>query len=75
MAAFAFDEKTPLIRIWEAYPWLSETLPALDRRFAVINTPMGKLLMKTNTVADLARMSGQSSEELLAWLRAEIEKK
>ena len=48
MADFPFDEHTPLIRIWEAYPWLSEVLPAMDKRFAVMNTAMGKLLMKKN---------------------------
>ena len=46
MSGFPFDEHTPLIRIWEAYPWLSEVLPAMDKRFAVMNTLAGKLLMR-----------------------------
>lgn len=74
MAAFSFDENTPLIRIYEAYPWLGEVLPAMDRRMAVMNTPMGKLLMKRNTVADFAKMSGLSVEKLLERLRLEIER-
>ena len=43
---FPFDENTKLIKILEAYPWLSEVLPAMDKRFAVMNTAMGKILMK-----------------------------
>ena len=72
MPAFDVDEHTPRIRIWERYPWLSERMPQIDRRFAVMNTAMGKLLMKKNTVADLSRISGLSSQELLEGLRREI---
>ena len=70
---FPFDERTQLYRIWEAYPWLSEVLPKMDRRFAVMNTAMGKKLMKESTVSDLSRVSGFSSEELLQRLKREIE--
>ena len=73
MADFQFDEHTPLIQIWEAYPWLSEVLPAMDKRFAVMNTAMGKILMKKNTAADLSKVSGIPAEKLLARLRREIE--
>ena len=74
MAAFPFDENTKLIRIYEAYPWLSEVLPAMDKRLAVMNTPMGKMLMKKNSVADLSKLTGYSSEKLLDRLRREVEK-
>ena len=75
MADLPFDANTPLIRIWEAYPWLSEVLPEMDRRFAVMNTAVGKLLMKKNTVADLSKMAGFPPEKLLDWLGREIEKR
>ena len=75
MSDFPFDANTPLIRIWEAYPWLSEVLPRMDRRFAVMNTAMGKKLMKESTVSDLSRVSGLSSEELLQRLKREIERR
>ncbi len=73
MSDFHFDEHTPLIQIWEAYPWLSKVLPAMDKRFAVMNTAMGKLLMKKNSVADLSKVSRISAEKLLNRLRREIE--
>ena len=73
MADFAFDENTPLIRIWETYPWLSEVLPQMDKRFAVMNTPMGKLLMKKNSVADLSKVAGFPPEKLLNRLKREVE--
>lgn len=72
MSDFHFDADTVLYRIWEQYPWLSEVLPRIDSRFAVMNTAAGKLLMKTRRVRDLSRLSGLSTEELLAGLREEI---
>ncbi len=74
MSDFNFDENTLLIRIWEAYPWLSKVLPEMDKRLAVMNTPVGKILMKKNTVADFSKVAGISAEKLLARLRREVEK-
>lgn len=68
-----FDENTKLIDILNAYPWLSERLPQIDKRMAVMNTPMGKMMMKKNSVADLSKLSGYSAEKLLNRLKAEIE--
>ena len=73
MTDFPFDEHTPLIQIWEAYPWLSEVLPQMDKRFAVMNTAMGKILMKKNSVTDLSKVAGFSPEKLLNRLKREIE--
>lgn len=74
MADFPFDADTKLIKIFEAYPWLSEVLPQMDKRFAVMNTAMGKMLMKKNSVNDLSKVSGFSAEKLLDKLRREVEK-
>ena len=74
MSTFDFDENTVLIKIFEAYPWLGDVLPKMDKRAAIINTPMGKMLMKRNTVADLAKLSGYPAEKLLERLRREVER-
>ena len=74
MADFPFDADTKLIKIFEAYPWLSEVLPQMDKRFAVMNTAMGKMLMQKNSVNDLSKVSGFSAEKLLDKLRREVEK-
>ena len=74
MTDFPFDADTKLIQIFEAYPWLSEVLPQMDKRFAVMNTAAGKLLMKRNSVNDLSKVSGFPAEKLLSLLKAEVEK-
>ena len=69
-----FNAETRLIDILNQYPWLSEELPKLDKRFAVMNTAAGKLLMRKNTVQDASRFSGVSVEDLLSELRSLIAK-
>jgi len=68
-----FDEHTPLIEIWKAYPWLSERMPQIDKRFAVMNTPVGKALMKKNSLSDVSKLTGFSCEKLLNKLQNEID--
>ena len=58
------NENTRLSAILERYPWLSEELPKLNDGFKLLNTPIGKLLLKKATVADLCRRSGLSLDEV-----------
>lgn len=60
-----YTEKTKLSQILAAYPWLSRELPRLDSRFAAINSFAGKLMLKTMTLGDLSRLSGETVEKLV----------
>ena len=59
------NEKTKLIEILKAYPELETKLKAMDPRFGIISTPMGKMLLKTKTVKDASNMVGIPVPELL----------
>ena len=59
------NEKTKLIDILKAYPDLETKLKAMDSRFGIISTPMGKMLLKTKTVQDASKMVGIPVPELL----------
>lgn len=74
MTDFPYDGQTKLINIWEAHPWLSEVLPGIDARFSIMNTAVGKILMKRNSVADLSKVAGIPVETLLQQLRREVER-
>ncbi len=67
-----YDSRTLLLDILEEHPWLADRLPQIDRRFAVIRTAPGRLLLRTMRVEDLSRRSGMSVDELLAGLENEI---
>ena len=60
-----FNENTRLSDIIAAYPWLPETVAKMDERLRIVNTSIGRMLMKKATLADAARKSGYSVEQLI----------
>ena len=56
---------TKLSDILKNEPWLATELPKLDERLAVINTMMGKMMIKRMTVADAADKLGVPADLLL----------
>jgi len=64
-----FNAQTRLRDILAAYPWLPETVVKLDKRFAIINTPIGKALIRNATLGDASRKSGFPLEEIISELR------
>ncbi len=68
------NEQTKVRDILDAYPWLPDTLVRLDRRFAIINNPIGKMMIRTATVADMAKKAGYPADQVLTELHKLIEK-
>ena len=69
-----YTENTRLADILADHPWLSEELPKKDQRFAVINTFAGKMMLKTMTLGDLSKMSGESVQALAEDLEKLVKK-
>ena len=67
-----FNADTRLIEVLRQYPWLSEELPKVDRRFAVMNSAAGPFMLRKFTIRDVSRHSGLSVEELLEELQRMI---
>ena len=53
-----FNENTRLRDILAAYPWLPDTLVQMDSRFKIIQTPIGKLLIRTASLGDACKKAG-----------------
>ena len=68
------DEQTKLKDILAAYPWLPDTLTQIDKRFAIINNPIGKMLIRTATVGDAAQKAGYPEGQVLDELQKLIAK-
>lgn len=68
-----FNENTKLIDILKAYPALEPKLKEMDPRFSIMSTPMGKMLMKKNTVLDASKKVGIPVPELLKKLEKVIQ--
>ncbi len=74
MTEFNVTGETKLSDIEKAYPWLKEELKNLDPRFKMIDSPLGKFLIKSNTVASAAQKVGVSEELIIEKLREMVEK-
>ena len=68
-----YNEQTKLTDILARYPWLPEELIRLDSRFKIVNTPIGKMMIKKATLADLSKKAGLSTDELLQKLQEIVE--
>ena len=68
-----YNDQTKLTDILAAYPWLPEELIKLDSRFKIVNTPVGKMMIKKATVADLSKKAGLSTDELLQKLQEMVD--
>ena len=68
------NEQTKLKDILAAYPWLPDALIQMDGRFRIINNPIGKMLIRTATVADAAKKAGYPAEHVLEELKKLIAK-
>ena len=69
-----YNSQTKLTDILAEYPWLPEELIKLDSRFKIVNTPIGKMMIKKATVADLSEKAGLPTEELLKRLQEMVDK-
>lgn len=68
------NSSTKLTDILAKYPWLPDELVKIDGRFKIINSPIGKMMIKNATVADAVEKTGMKQEDLLAELQKLIEK-
>ena len=66
-----FDRNSKLTDILAAYPWLPDSLNA---GFGIIQSPIGKMMIKNATVADLSRKIGATDDEVIEKLREMIDR-
>ncbi|WP_405356950.1 hypothetical protein [Ruminococcus sp.] len=69
-----YNSQTKLTDILAEYPWLPEELIKLDSRFKIVNTPIGKMMIKNATLTDLSEKAGLSTDELLQKLREMVDR-
>ena len=60
------QEQTKLKDILAAYPWLKEEAIRADQRFQMLDSPLGKTLLRNATIADASRFTGFGTDEIIA---------
>ncbi|MBR0271313.1 MAG: DUF1858 domain-containing protein [Methanobrevibacter sp.] len=59
------NENTKLIDILDKYPWLKDELPNIDKKFKMLKTPIGKVMMRNADITEMSRRSGMSVDEII----------
>ena len=59
---------TRVSELLDTYPWLKETLSTVSDKFKLLNTPMGKIMLKKATLADVSKKSGIDADVLISKL-------
>ncbi len=62
------NSNTKIADILSQYPWLFDELTKISDRFKMAKTPMGKMMLKKATIADMSKRSGVDETTLVSKL-------
>ena len=65
---------TKLADLLQEYPWLKSEVMQISDKFKMLNTPMGKIMLKKATVAEMSKKSGIAEDQIIQKLTELIEK-
>ena len=65
---------TKLADLLQEYPWLKSEVMQISDKFKMLNTPVGKIMLKKATVAEMSKKSGIAEDQLIQKLTELIEK-
>lgn len=68
----SITKDTKLIEILRAYPWLKDELIKVNEKFKLLNTPLGKIMVKKATISDMSKKSGIDTDKIILKLREMI---
>ena len=68
------NESTRLADLIAAYPWMPEAAAQMDARLRIVNTALGRMLIKKYTIADASRRTGYPSEAIIREIQRLSEK-
>lgn len=63
---------TKLSDLLESYPWLKESLIGVSEKFHLLNTPLGKVMIKKATISEMSKRSGFEEAFLIEKLQSLI---
>ena len=66
--------ETKLADLLKEYPWLKDEVTKVSDKFKMLNTPVGKIMLKKATIAEMSKKSGISEEHIIGKLKDLIEK-
>ena len=65
---------TKLADLLQEYPWLKSEVMQISDKFKMLNTPVGKIMLKKAAVAEMSKKSGIAEDQIIQKLTELIEK-
>lgn len=65
---------TKLADLLQEYPLLKSEVMQISDKFKMLNTPVGKIMLKKATVAEMSKKSGIAEDQIIQKLTELIEK-
>ena len=70
--AIVLNSTTKLADLLSAYPWLKEALAEIHENFKLLSTPLGSVMARKATIAEMSKRSGMEEILLIEKLTALI---
>lgn len=59
-------KETKLPELLKQYPWLRSEIAKVNDKFSMLNSPLGKIMEKKATIAEMSKKSGMDEDVLIA---------
>ena len=57
--------ETKLAELLKEYPWFREEIAKVNDKFSMLNSPLGKVMEKKATIAEMSKKSGMDEDVLI----------
>ena len=57
--------ETKLAELLREYPWIREEIVKVNEKFSMLNSPLGKVMEKKATIAEMSKKSGMDEDALI----------
>ena len=58
--------ETRLSDLIAQYPWLKEEMVKVNEKFKMLSSPVGKLMMRKATIAEMSKRSGMDDDTIIS---------
>lgn len=65
-------KETKLADLFAAYPWLKDEMTKISDKFKLLNSPLGKVMLKKATISEMSKKSGMDAEVIIEKLNGMI---
>ena len=59
------NKETKLADLIAQYPWLKEEIVKVNKKFKMLNSPIGKIMLGKATIAEMSKKSGMEEELII----------